>query len=71
MERASHRRGVTVDRVIELYHRDLPEKDIAQILGCSIGTISNRLREAGISKRECYSRSVKLHWQRKDPGVPR
>ena len=53
-------KSITIERVLELYHRSLLLKDIAKILGCNQKTLSKRLRLAGISKGECYSRSVKL-----------
>ena len=53
---------VTVDKVLELYHRDLLIKEMAPILGCCPGTVTKRLREAGISPSECFSRRMKLHW---------
>ena len=59
----NYRGDVTVDKVLELYHRDLLLKEIAPILGCCHGTITNRLREAGIGARERFSRSMKLNWR--------
>ncbi len=59
-----HYRGdVTADKVLELYHRDLLIKEMAPILGCCPGTVTKRLREAGISPGECFSRSMKLDWR--------
>ena len=61
-----HYRGdVTVDKVLELYHRDLLIKEIAPILGCCPSTVTKRLREAGIGASECFSRSMKLDWRGK------
>lgn len=51
--------------VLELYHRDLLIKEIAPILGCSRYTVTSRLREAGISAGEGFSRSMRLHWRGK------
>jgi len=58
-----YRSDVTVDKVLELYHRDLLLKEIAPILGCCSTTVSSRLREAGITASECFSRSMKLNWR--------
>jgi len=60
-----YRSDVTVDKVLELYHRDLLIKEIAPILGCCPSTVTKRLREAGISSGECFSRSMKLDWRGK------
>ena len=60
-----YRTDVTVDKVLELYHRDLLVKEMAPILGCCSGTVTKRLREAGIGPGECYSRSMKLDWRGK------
>ena len=61
-----YRSDVTVDKVLELYHRDLLIKEMAPILGCCPGTVRSRLREAGISPGECFSRSMKIDWRGKD-----
>jgi len=58
-----YRSDVTVDKVLELYHRDLLIKEIAPILGCCTSTVTKRLREAGISAGECFSRSMKIDWR--------
>ena len=64
--RPPHYRGdVTVDKVLELYHRDLLIKEMAPILGCCPSTVTKRLRDAGISPGECFSRSMKLDWRGK------
>ena len=60
-----YRSDITVDKVLELYHRDLLIKEIAPILGCCPSTVTKRLREAGISSGECFSRSMKLDWRGK------
>jgi len=57
------RRYISIEQVVELYHRDLLVKDIRQILGCQPATVMRRLRQAGISKSECYSRGKKLDWR--------
>jgi len=57
-----YRSDVTVDKVLELYHRDLLVKEIAPILGCCPSTVTKRLREAGIGPGEGLSRSMKLDW---------
>ena len=57
-----YRSDVTVDKVLELYHRDLSIKEIAPILGCCPSTVTKRLREAGIGPGEGLSRSMKLDW---------
>ena len=58
-----YRSDVTVDKVLELYRRDLLIKEMAPILGCCPSTVTKRLREAGISPGECFSRSMKLDWR--------
>ena len=58
-----YRQDVTVDKVLELYHQDLLVNDIAQTLNCNLSTVRSRLREAGISKSECQSRSMSLAWR--------
>jgi len=58
-----YRSDITVDKVLELYHRDLLIKEIAPILGCCPSTVTKRLREAGIGPGECFSRSMKLDWR--------
>jgi len=64
MRRPPHYRSdVTVDKVLELYHRDLLIKEMAPILGCCPSTVSSRLREAGITAGECFSRSMRLDWR--------
>ena len=60
-----YRSDVTVDKVLELYHRDLLIKEIAPILSCCPSTVTKRLREAGIGPGECFSRSMKLDWRGK------
>jgi len=59
----NYRKDVTVERVLEFYHQGLLVKDIAQALSCNNFTVRMRLRAAGISKSECYSRSMKLDWR--------
>ena len=58
-----YRSDITVDRVLDCYHEDLLVKDIAQTLNCGLSTVRRRLREAGIGKSECRSRSMKLVWR--------
>lgn len=58
-----YRSDVTVDKVLELYHRDLLVKEIASTLGCCPSTITSRLREAGITAGESFSRSMRLDWR--------
>ncbi len=58
-----YRSDVTVDKVLELYHQDLLVNDIAQTLNCNLSTVRSRLREAGISKSECQSQSMRLAWR--------
>ena len=58
-----YRWDITVERVLELYHSNLLVKDIARALGCDERTVRRRLRAAGISKSECYSRSMKVDWR--------
>jgi len=60
-----YRKDITVDKVLELYHRDLLVKEIASTLGCCPSTVRKRLREAGITAGECFSRSMKLDWRGK------
>ena len=54
------RRDITMEKVCQFYYQGLLIKDIAKALDCSQPTVSKRLREAGVSKHECYSRSMKL-----------
>jgi len=58
-----YRSDITVDRVLDCYHKDLLIKDIAQTLNCELSTVRRRLREAGIGESECRSRSMKLNWR--------
>jgi len=58
-----YRSDITVDKVLDYYHQDMLEKDIARTLNCTATTVRKRLREAGISKSECLSRSMKLDWR--------
>lgn len=61
-----HRRDdISVEKVLDLYHQGLLIKDIAKALGCNVATVRRRLRIAGISKSQCYSRSMKLNWRGK------
>jgi len=60
-----YRSDVTIDKVLELYHRDVLIHEIARILGCNPTTVRHRLREAGISPGECLSRSMKIAWRGK------
>jgi len=62
-EPRNYRSDVTVERVLELYHDGLLVKNIARTLSCNTVTVQRRLRAVGISKRKCYSRSMKLHWR--------
>ncbi|MBA7522838.1 hypothetical protein ES705_14958 [subsurface metagenome] len=68
-----YRDDVTVERVFNLYHNgDLLIKEIAQTLGCNQATVSSRLREARISKSQCFSRGAVIKWKRrkrKDEGA--
>ena len=57
------RSDITVDKVLELYHRDLLIKEIAPILGCCPETVTKRLRKAGIGPIECFSRNMSLDWR--------
>jgi len=50
-------RDITVEKVTELYNGNLWICEMAEALGCNKVTISRRLREAGISKSNCYSRA--------------
>jgi len=64
MRRPPHyRKDITVDKVLELYQRDLLLQEIASTLGCCANTVTKRLREAGISAHESFSRSMKLDWR--------
>jgi len=59
-----HRTDITVERVLGLYdHSTLFHYDMARMLGCHPNTISKRLRAAGISPSESYSRKAKLCWR--------
>ena len=57
-----HRPDITIERVLELYY--CSSTDIARMLGCHPNTITKRLRTAGISRSESYSRKAKLYWRR-------
>lgn len=60
-----HRPDITIERVLELYyHSNLLVQDIARMFGCSLKPITKRLRAAGISPSESYSRKQKLYWRR-------
>ena len=59
----NQRLDITVERVLELYHRGLLIQDIAKVLRCCVITVRSRLRAVGIGKSECYSRSMKLDWR--------
>jgi len=54
---------ITVEGVLELYHQGLLVKDIAKALNCNTATVRKRLRAVGITKSQCYSRSMKLDWR--------
>jgi len=59
MRRPPHyRKDITADKVLELYHRDLLLQEIASTLGCCSSTVTKRLREAGITAGECFSRGA-------------
>jgi len=59
-----HRRDITMEKVVELYYgSNLLVQDIARMFGCNEITISRRLRAAGISPSEAYSRKSKLYWR--------
>lgn len=60
-----YRNDVTIRRVLKLFYgSNLSVNDIAKVLGCHANTITNRLRAAGISRSESYSRRQKLYWGR-------
>jgi len=60
------RDDVTVERVLKLYQNGgLPIKEMAQTLGCNQATVKRRLREAGISSSECFSRGAAIRWERR------
>ncbi len=60
-----YREDVTIERVLELYYRsNLLVKDIARSLECHENTVTVRLRAAGVSPSESYSRRQKLYWRR-------
>ena len=56
-----HRPDITIERVLELYYYS--STDIARVLGCHRNTVTRRLRAAGISRSESYSRKAKLYWR--------
>lgn len=60
-----YRDDITTDRVLNLYNNNLLIEEIAQILGCNNATVRSRLRSAGITKSECYSRSLRIRWERR------
>jgi len=55
-----HRADITAERVLELFNQGMLIKDIAKALGCCIETVTVRLREAGVSKSECYSHGKRV-----------
>ncbi len=63
--RGKYRDEITVERVLNLYHNDLPIKEMAKTMGCEPGTVRRRLMEAGISNSERYSRGARIGWERK------
>lgn len=63
--RGKYRDEITVERVLNLYHNDLPIKEMAKTMGCELGTVRRRLMEAGISNSERYSRGARIRWERK------
>ena len=62
-----YRDDVTVERVLNLYHNDdLPTiKEMAKTMRCDQVTFRRRLRDAGISPGECFSRGARIRWRRK------
>jgi len=54
------RHDVTAEGVLELYCSNLLIKDIARTLDCSQATVHRRLKVAGISSSENFSRGAKL-----------
>ena len=60
------RDDITADRVLNLYHNDdLPIKEMAQTMSCNQATVTCRLREAGISRSQCFSRGAAIRWKRR------
>lgn len=60
-----YRSDVTIDRVQKLYYSDLLMEEMVKILGCCLGTVRRRLREAGIKPSKNRSRSMKIKWRGK------
>jgi len=58
-----YRPDITIERVLELYY--CSSTDIARMLGCHPNTVTSRLRAAGISRSESYSRKQKLYWRKR------
>jgi len=56
-----YRWDITIERILELYY--CSSTDIARMLGCHPNTVTSRLRAAGISRSESYSRKQKLYWR--------
>lgn len=56
-----YRPDITIERVLELYY--CSSTDIARTLGCHRNTVTKRLRAAGISRSESYTRKQKLYWR--------
>lgn len=64
-----YRRDITVEKVLNLYNNtNLLIKEIPLALGCGRVTVTDRLRKAGITARESYSRRAKIlnpQWTKK------
>jgi hypothetical protein len=63
------RRDITLEKATELYNGNLWIYEMAKALGCSQITVSKRLRQAGISKSNCYSRGKILYQERTEKGI--
>ncbi len=60
-----YRDDITADKVLHLYNNDLLIKEIAQTLSCNNATVRSRLKSTGVTKSECYSRSLRIKWERR------
>ncbi len=60
-----YRDDITADKILHLYNNDLLIEEIAQTLSCNNATVRSRLRSVGITKSECYSRGLRIKWERR------
>jgi len=57
----NYRPDITVEKVLNLYNNtNMLIKEIALALDCNHNTVKSRLRQAGINKKEAYSRRARI-----------